>query len=52
MSGFFEAENGSTIDDLLQARPSEHKKEHGKMMKRIQMLEDGRVPAKEATIGN
>ena len=24
-------------------------KEHGKMLKRIQILEDGRVPAKEAT---
>ena len=27
-------------------------KEHGQMLKRIQVLEDGRIPAKEATMEN
>ena len=36
----------------LAARPEQvNTKEHGKMLKRIQLLEDGRVPAKEATHG-
>ena len=44
--GLCEAENGTQIDELLQARASRHKK-HGKMLTRIQVLEGGRVPAKE-----
>ena len=41
-----EAKNGTEIDELLQARASGHK-----MFERIQVLEDGRVPAKEGKIG-
>ena len=37
-----ETENRTNIDELLQARAS------GKMLKRIQILEDDSVPAKEA----
>ena len=32
----------------LQAGASGHKYEHGKMLKRIKVLEEGRLPAKEA----
>ena len=42
-----EREDGTNIAELLQTRAS-GTKEHGKMIKRIQILEDGRVPAKEA----
>ena len=37
-----ETENGTEMTELLQAAKS------GKMLKRIQVLEDGRVPAKKA----
>ena len=37
MLGLCEAENGTNIDELLQAGASGH----GKMLKRIQVLEDG-----------
>ena len=50
MLGLCEAENGTQIDELLQAGACWHK-ERGKMLKRIQILEDGRVPAKEAKTG-
>ena len=48
MFGLCETENGTEIDELLQAGTSRHKKEHGNMIKRIQTLEDGRIPANEA----
>ena len=38
-----EAKTGTETDELLQTRTL------GKMLKRIQALEEGRVPAKEAT---
>ena len=38
--------NGTEADKLLQAGTDGHS--HGKMLKRTQVLEDGRVPAKEA----
>ena len=38
---------GPKIDELLQAKQVSTK-EHGKVLKRILILEDGRVPAKEA----
>ena len=37
-----EAKNGTEMDETAASRS-------GKMLKRIQILEDGRVPAKEAT---
>ena len=46
MLGLCVTENGTKIE-VLQAGTGGHK-EHGKMLKRIQVLEDGRVPAKEA----
>ena len=45
--GIREAKNGTETDELLQTR-TEGTKEYGKMLKNIQVLEDGRVPAKEA----
>ena len=41
------AESGTKIDELLQDGAS-GTKEHGKMLKRIQVLKDGRVSAKLA----
>ena len=46
--GQCEAENGTKIDELLQAGARGHKRTWN-MLKRIQVLEDGMVPAKEAT---
>ena len=43
--GKCEAKNGTEANELLQARTDGH---HGKMLKRIQVLESGGVPAKEA----
>ena len=45
--GLRTAENGTKSNELLQARASGHKGAR-KMLKRIQVLEDGRIPAKEA----
>ena len=45
--GIREGKNGAEIEELLQAGASRHKREQ-KMINRIQVLEDGRVPAKEA----
>ena len=42
-----ETENGTKNDELLQAGVGGNK-EYGKMLNRIQILEDVRVPAKEA----
>ena len=42
-----ETENGAPIDELLQAGASGHTRAW-EMLKVIQILEDGRVPAKEA----
>ena len=50
MLGLCEAENGTKIDELLQAGASGHKRAWN-MLIRIQALEDGRIPAKEATNG-
>ena len=47
MLGLCEAENGTKIYELLQARASEHRG----TWKRIQILEDGKVPATEAKHG-
>ena len=44
MLGLCEAENGTKIDELLQAGAS-GTKEHEQMLNRIQVLEDGRVLA-------
>ena len=44
--GICEAKNGTETDELLQAGTKGHRR-IGKMMKRIQILEEGRVPAKE-----
>ena len=41
MFGSCKAENGTEIDELLQA-VHVGTKEHGKMLKRIQILEDGK----------
>ena len=48
MFGMCEAKNGTEINELLQGPEQVGTKEHGKMLKRIQILEDCRVPAKEA----
>ena len=40
-----EVKNGTEIDELLQPEQV-GTQEYGKMLKRIQLLEDGRVPAK------
>ena len=42
-----ETENGTEIDELLQAGASEHKRAWT-MLKRIEVLEDGRVPSNDA----
>ena len=42
-----EVENGTKIAELLQARASGHQGTW-QMLKRIQILQDGRVPSKEA----
>ena len=47
MLGLCETENGTQTVELLQAEQV-GTKEHGKMLDRIQVLEDGRIPAKEA----
>ena len=46
MIKFREAENGTQIDELLEPEQA-RTKEHGKMLKRVQILEDGSVPAKK-----
>ena len=44
--GICEAKNGTETDELLHTGTNGHRR-IGKMMKRIQILEEGRVPAKE-----
>ena len=46
--GICEAKNGTETDELLQAGAVGHPRMYGNMLKRIQVLEDGRVPAAEA----
>ena len=45
MLGLWETESGTRTDEPLQTGEGGH---DGKMLKRIQVLEDGRIPAKEA----
>ena len=45
--GFRETENGTKIDELLQAGASGHHRTW-QDVRRVQILEDGRNPAKEA----
>ena len=45
--GLCETENGTKNDELLEAGASGHK-EQGNILKRIHVLDDGRIPAKEA----
>ena len=45
MLALCETENATKIDELLQAGGT---KEHGNMLKRIQVLQDDWIPAKEA----
>ena len=47
MLGLREAENGTQIEELLQARASGHQRTWQDVEQRIQVLEDGRCPAKE-----
>ena len=46
--GIREAKNGTETDELLHTRTDVHQRIYGKMLRIIQTLEDGSVPAKEA----
>ena len=51
MLGIREAKNGTKATKLLHARTDGHQKFFSKMVRIIQTLEEGRVPAKEAKNG-
>ena len=48
MLGLCATKNGTKTDEPLQAGEKAGTEEYGKMFKRIQVLEDGRIHAKEA----